>query len=193
MTDSTQGAQDTTAAAEVVQSESVVEATEAVSAPEAEAAQADQSAIDYSDLSAGEGYELDAEVFDQFKAALTEVGAPKEVAQKFLDMQTALLAKQADAYQAALVEQSQQWEQQVKADKELGGDNFEKTQAVAIKAIESFGSPELRQLLNDSGLGNHPELVKFCHRVGQKLTEDAVVLPGTQTGATKSIAERLWS
>jgi hypothetical protein len=193
MTDSTQGAQDTTAAAEVVQSESVVEATEAVSAPEAEAAQADQSANDYSDLSVGEGYELDAEVFDQFKGLLSEINVPKEAAQKLLDLQTAIETKRAEAYQAALVEQSQQWEQQVKADKELGGDNFEKTQAVAIKAIESFGSPELRQLLNDSGLGNHPELVKFCHRVGLKFSEDSVVLPGTQAGATKSIAERLWN
>ena len=190
MTDSTQGAQDTTAAAEVVQSESVVEATGV--APEAEAAPADQAAVDYSDLSVGEGYELDTEVFDQFKGVLSEIGAPKEVAQKFLDLQSALEAKREEAYQAALVKQSQDWEAAVKADKELGGANFEKTQALGVKAIEAYGTPELKQLLNDSGLGNHPELVKFCHRVGQKLTEDAMVLPGTQEGATKGLAERLW-
>lgn len=192
MTDSTQGAQDTTAAAEVVQSESVVEATEAVAAPEAEAAQTDQAAVDYSDLSVGEGYELDTEVFDQFKGVLSEIGAPKEVAQKFLDLQTALETKRAEAYQAAMVKQSQDWEAATKADKELGGANFEKTQALGVKAIEAYGTTELKQLLNDSGLGNHPELVKFCHRVGQKLTEDAMVLPGTQEGSTKGLAERLW-
>lgn len=190
MTDPTQGAQDTTAAAEVVQSESVVEATGA--APEAEAAQTDQTAVDYSDLAIGEWYELDTEVFDQFKGLLTESNLPKESAQKFLDLQTALETKRAEAYQAALVKQSQDWEAAVKADKELGGANFEKTQALGVKAIEAYGTPELKQLLNDSGLGNHPELVKFCHRVGQKLTEDAMVLPGTQEGSTKGLAERLW-
>ncbi|MEC7472463.1 MAG: hypothetical protein VX946_03765 [Pseudomonadota bacterium] len=49
-----------------------------------------------------------------------------------------------------------------------------------MKAIEKFGSPELRQVLNDSGLGNHPELVKFCHRIGKAISDDSLVLGGTQ-------------
>jgi hypothetical protein len=31
--------------------------------------------------------------------------------------------------------------------------------------VQNHGTPALRQLLNETGLGNHPELVRFVHRL----------------------------
>jgi len=147
------------------------------------AAAASPDPVSYDGLSVGEGYELDAEVFESFKGLATELGISSEAAQKLLDLQTTMETKRADAYQAAMEQQTQRWADEIRNDKDLGGERFEQTQATAIKAIEKFGSPELRTLLNESGLGNHPELVKFCHRIGLSLTEDNFVLPGSQDGA----------
>jgi hypothetical protein len=38
-------------------------------------------------------------------------------------------------------------------------------------------------VLNDTGLGNHPELVRFCCRVARAMAEDGVVRPETAGGS----------
>lgn len=51
--------------------------------------------------------------------------------------------------------------------------------AIAKKALDTYGTPEIRQLLETTGLGNNPEMIRFFWRVGKTLTED-----GTVTGST---------
>lgn len=194
MTDSTQAAaapETTTSAAEPVQSDAVVAPAAEVQAPAAEAPADAGQPVEYADFSVPEGLEIDADVLGSFKGIAQELGISQESAQKLIDLQAGLVQKQADATQAALAAQAQQWADSVKADKEIGGERYAQTVETAAKAVEKFGSPELRTLLNESGLGNHPELVKFCHRIGQALSEDSMVQGGTQNGA-KSLEERLW-
>ena len=44
----------------------------------------------------------------------------------------------------------------------------------AAKAIERFGSPALRQLLDDTKVGEHPEIAKFMIKVGKQIAEDTL-------------------
>jgi hypothetical protein len=55
--------------------------------------------------------------------------------------------------------------------------------SVAKKALDAFGSPELRVLLEQSGLGNNPEVIRFMFRAGKAISEDSFV--GRSTGAGK--------
>lgn len=137
---------------------------------------------EYADFAVPEGVEMDADVMTEFKGIAKELGISQENAQKLIDLQASMEAKRADSMQQALADQSQQWMDEVKNDKEFGGENYESNVAIAAKAIESFGSPELRTVLNRSGLGNHPELVKFCHRIGKAISDDKLVMGGTQGG-----------
>ncbi|HAR04270.1 MAG TPA: hypothetical protein DCR72_01620 [Pseudomonas sp.] len=130
--------------------------------------------------------ELDTEVLDSFKGIAKELGITQEAAQKLIDLQGQLEAKRAVAQQQQLAEQAQQWADAVKADKEIGGENYDKSVATAVKAIEQFGSPELRNLLSETGIGNHPELVKFCHRIGKALSEDNLVMGGNQKPSART-------
>ena len=43
---------------------------------------------------------------------------------------------------------------------------------MAKRAWETYGTPELQKLLNDSGMGNHPEMIRWALRVGQTLQPD---------------------
>lgn len=135
----------------------------------------------YADFTLAEGVEMDASTLGSFKDLAKELNISQSAAQKLIDLQGQLYSKQAEAMQAAVTEQSQRWESEIRNDPELGGANFEKTAETAVKVIQSFGDPALTSLLNDSGLGNHPALVKFCHRIGQAISEDRLVLPGSQT------------
>jgi hypothetical protein len=71
----------------------------------------------------------------------------------------------ADTIQKAAAE----WAAAAVADKEYGGDMLTDSLVTAKKALDAFGTPELRTLLNDSRLGNHPEVIRFMVRAGKAL------------------------
>jgi hypothetical protein len=59
--------------------------------------------------------------------------------------------------------------------------------------VTGFGTPELRTLLNESGLGNHPEVIRMMYRAGKAISEDRFVAPsaGGPTGS-KDFAKSLY-
>lgn len=144
----------------------------------------------YEDFNLPEGMEMDADVLGEFKGLAKELNIPQAKAQQLIDFQTQLATKQAEAYQAAVTKQAQDWAASIKNDPEIGGANYDKNVESAIKVIQSFGDPALTELLNTSGLGNHPALFKFCHRISSAISEDKFVLPGSQSSTgRKSDAE----
>ena len=154
---------------------------------EADAAKPTGAPEAYTDFTLPEGMEMDVEVLGAFKNLAKELNIPQAKAQQLIDFQTQLATKQAEEYQAAVVKQSQEWAASIKNDPEIGGENYEKNVESAIKVIQSFGDPALTELLNQSGLGNHPALFKFCHRISAAISEDKFVLPGSQANAPKEM------
>jgi hypothetical protein len=142
------------------------------------------------EFQAGEGVELDAEALKDFEPVARELNLTTEQAQKLVDAYPKILAgvqqRQADAWQA----QTEEWAATVKADKEIGGDKLTANLGVAQRALDTFGTPELKEYLNGTGLGNHPELVKAFVKVGKAMSEDGVVT-GKESGQ-RSAAEVLY-
>lgn len=64
-------------------------------------------------------------------------------------------------------ERDQAWAQAAKADPEIGQQNLERSLAFARYALDRFGDPELYGYLDDSGLGNHPEIIRMFKRAGE--------------------------
>lgn len=135
-----------------------------------------------------EGVTLDEARTTEFVAIAKELKLPKESAQKVVD----LAVKHEQARAEAHVAQVGEWAAAVKADKDLGGDKLGESRAVAKKAID-LGPPELKQFLNDTGLGNHPAIFRWAHAVGKAMSEDNFV-QGTKApaGPVKSQADRLY-
>lgn len=143
----------------------------------------------YEDFTLPEGMEMDADVLGEFKNLAKELNIPQAKAQQLINFQTQLATKQAEQYQAAVTKQSQEWAAAIKNDPEIGGENYDKSVESAIKVIQSFGDPALTELLNTSGLGNHPALFKFCHRISAAISEDKFVLPGSQASTGRKSNE----
>ena len=141
----------------------------------------------YEDFTLPEGMEMDVEILGEFKNLAKELNIPQAKAQQLIDFQSQLASKQAEAYQAAVTKQAKDWAAEIKSDPEIGGENYDKSVASAVKVIQSFGDPALTELLNTSGLGNHPALFKFCHRISAAISEDKFVMPGSQTNAPKEM------
>lgn len=125
-----------------------------------------------------EGVSMDTEALGEFEGVAKELKLSQEEAQKVTDIGAKLAqkweAKQADAIQQAAAE----WAATATADKEYGGEKLTESLTVAKKALDAFGTPELRTLLNDSRLGNHPEVIRFMVRAGKAISEDRMVTGG---------------
>ena len=131
------------------------------------------------EFTAPEGVALDDAAVAQFSEVAKELGMSQEAAQKLVDKMAPVIAgRTVEAVNNAQAE----WKQQQQTDKEFGGDQLAANLGVARKAMEHFGSQELIALLNQSRLGDHPEIIRAFYRVGKAISEDTFV----GGGATKS-------
>lgn len=124
------------------------------------------------EFKAPEGTEYDSGILDVFAGAAKEADLTQDAAQKLIEkMAPAIAARQADQVKAI----HKEWQDASSADKEFGGEKLSENLGVARKALENFGSPDLRKLLDETGLGNHPEVIRFMYRAGKAISEDKFV------------------
>ena len=126
------------------------------------------------DIKLPEGVQADAVSLDEFKALAKETGLKGEVAQKMVDLHLKAMSAAEARGTEAYTQQQKVWADQRKSDKEYGGTNYEANLKTAQQAVAKFASPEFRQFLAASKLGNHPELVRAFYRVGKAMAEDSV-------------------
>lgn len=129
-----------------------------------------------------DGKEFDPEVLTTFSDVAKELDMPQEAAQKMLDK---LAPKIQERQMQQLEAVRSEWAQSSQNDKEFGGEALKENLAVAKKSLDAFGSPELRSLLEVSGLGNHPEIIRFMFKAGKAISEDRYVGSSSGSSATK--------
>lgn len=88
--------------------------------------------------------------------------------------------EQLASMQAAQRAEHEAWAKSLAEDKDFGGAKFAPTQNEVKRVLAQFGSPALEKVLNETGLGNHPELFRFFARVAG-VTKEA--RPGPTAGA----------
>jgi len=176
----------------VQQTDSSPETTEAVTSPtESEASDAvnneegenkSESEVasapeEYGTFELPDNFDMNEETLGEYHTFAKENNLTQEQAQRGVDM----VAQMKQAEMTQWVEQQKSWVDDAKSDAEYGGDKFEQNIAVAVKARDSFGTSEFNEMLDTSGLGNHPEMIRFLNRVGKAISEDSVVVGGTST------------
>ena len=169
------------------------ETTEGADASHAEGESGDQGqAVTFEDFVLPEGVTLDEGLMSEFLPFAQELKLDQAGAQKFIDMGSAIASKMQQQALDAWQEQITGWAEQTKNDAELGGKNLQTTLASGRAALESFGTPAFNQLLKDSGIGNHPELIRFMNRIGKEIGNDGIVTGASGTGAGKTPEQKLY-
>lgn len=159
-------------------------------AAESAAAEKPQGAPEnYESFTPQEGREFDPTVIGKFSEAAKAANLTQEQAQTFLDTMAPALAERQTEQVNAL---KASWADAAKTDKEYGGEKLGENLSVAKKALDEFGSPELKSLLDDSGLGNHPEVIRFFYKAGKAISEDSYVGGKKTDGGVKDPAKVLY-
>ena len=175
----TQATTDTQQQAENVQEQQVSDETAVESeTSESEAPQGAPEKYEFNNKVADAPQELDPEVLTAFGDVAKELDLPQEAAQKVLDK----VAPVIQAKQAKVLEQVRtDWANESQSDEEFGGESLTENLDVAKQALDAFGTDSLKSLLQETGFGNHPEIIRFMYRAGKAISEDSYV--GNSQGA----------
>lgn len=144
------------------------------------------------ELKAPDGVELSPEglkAFNEFAVAnkLPE-GTAKQIAEWYGKHASEAAKAQATHWQSV----NDGWVKAAKEDTEYGGDKFDNTVTAVKGLIGKFGGKEFTDMLNATGAGNHPEMIRFLNRVNEATKEDKQVTVGANNGSKPDLAKRLF-
>lgn len=140
------------------------------------------------ELAAPKGHSTSAGVLKAFSAAAFDAGLTEEVAQKLL---AKVVPDLAAVHTEQIKSEREAWAKAIKLDKELGGDKADEVAGQSKKVVTTFGDAELQQLLEESGLGDHPAFRRFTFKISKGISEDKIENGGTTTG-DETLAKRLF-
>jgi hypothetical protein len=133
------------------------------------------------ELAVPEGFEkLDDTAVEAATPVFKELGLSNEQANKLVpvvaDYAKRIVEQRDEQLMGTILEQRKAWLEEAKADKEIGGPNWDSTMQAAARAFDRLGFPKgspLRVSLDESGYGNNPELIRFAAKVGKEIGEDS--------------------
>ena len=133
------------------------------------------------EFKAPEGMTLDPQAIAEFEPIARDLNLSNEQAQKLVELHTKRMQDSAQLQTQVAAKQIEAWIGEIKADKEIGGTNFDSSVRHAQAAAKKFGSPEFLAALDATGMGSHPELVRGFARIGKAMAEDTFVAPGKES------------
>lgn len=147
---------------------------------------------EYEDFDAPEGVELDPEALGKFKEIAKANNLSQDQAQQYVGIAAELIQKQQDALVGEVLAIREKWVADAKADAEFGGEQLDANLAVAQRGLDAYATPELRKLFDETGLGNHPEIIRTFVKIGKTVAEDKIVSGGTTATPQADLASRLY-
>jgi hypothetical protein len=160
--------------------------------PQQPTEQAAPQPVDYTDFIVPEAAIVDQEIMDKFVQSAKSLGLTQEQAQGLMTMGFESQQRVLAQHQAAIEQTKSDWREQALNDQEFGGDKLQENLAIASKFRDAFATPELMKVLDETGLGNHPELIRAFYRAGKAISEDSFVGGAASASHPQSIAQRMY-
>lgn len=126
-----------------------------------------------------DGMAADDQLMGEFTPLAKELNLSQKGAQRLVDMHLKSLNRQREVW----AEHVSSLREQARKDPEIGGANYEANRRVAISAIKQFGDAELTSVLTQYGVGSHPAMIRFCHRIGKAMGEVGITSDAGAGGA----------
>lgn len=157
-------------------------------APANEAPKAVPPAPEAYELKAPEGYPISEGGLKDLNALCKDAKLTREQGEAVLKYMHSNYA----AWQDSQFAQVAKWAEEARADKDFGGDKFDANVADAKRGLATFDTDgSIRAMLEETGYGSHPAVLKIFARVGKALGEDSLH-HSTGGASEKPLAERFY-
>jgi hypothetical protein len=144
------------------------------------------------DLKLPEGSPLKPADLEAVAAKAKELGLSQTQAQGLLEREGAAIAafekQQVKDYETKVTS----WATELQHDPVFGGAAFKENAELASRALKTYGDPDLIQILNETGLGNHPALNRTFLKIAKATAPDKLVIAAAETADTRSPEERFY-
>lgn len=137
-------------------------------------------------LTMPEGVTVDQALLDELSPEFKAAGLTGKQAQALADKYIARKTAEAKAQGEAWAKTTSDWVDAAKADPEIGGAKWDGTVKAASGIVGRFGNDALKEYLNASGAGNHPEMIRFMAKVGAMIGEDKPAISETPGSKVKA-------
>jgi hypothetical protein len=132
------------------------------------------------ELTPPEGFEkLDDETVQLATPVFKDLGLSNEQANKLMPVAGKFAQRIQQQHNQAILDevtaQRTAWAKEAQEDAEIGGAKFDETKHLAAKGLDALGYPKgspFRSFLTDSGLSNHPEMIRAMRKIGELVGED---------------------
>lgn len=132
---------------------------------------------------------LDSKDIDAFSGFAKSAGLNQQQAQAVLNLGLA----QNKAAHESMTRQEQEWRAQILAEPDIGGDNIRATAEYAKLALKHYGDDgEIHELLDRSGYGSNPKILRFLYNVGKSVSEDTPPNAGSSGKEELPLHERMY-
>jgi hypothetical protein len=146
----------------------------------------------YEDFEFPEGYSPNPEAVSKATDLFKELNLNQAQAQKLVSLNIEHQKSEQDRSTKAWTDTMAEWKSSASNDKEFGGANLTASLGTAKTAVDSFGSAEFKEMLELTGVGNHPEMVRFLVKVGKVVQDDKILQGSGTTGSPPDPAKRLF-
>ena len=123
---------------------------------------------------------------DGFREFAHDTGLTQDQANNILKLYGDIQEEEQEAHQNGLEELRTNTTMELQKE---WGKNYDGKMDYAKRAFAQFATPELSQLMDESGMGNHPEMLRVFAKVGELMGEDSLVV-GTGLGSSQLSPEQ---
>ena len=155
-----------------------------------------QDGSGYDAFSLPQDMEIDHEVLTAFRPIAADLGLDQAQAQSLVDFYAAQVQGMSSRMdEASVLDQNayinqtrHEWASAARRDEEIGGVRHQQAVSVAQNALRQVATPDLVSILAETGLGDHPEIIRLFYRIGTRIGEDPV-MSGGRGHASASLAD----
>jgi hypothetical protein len=177
--------EETTEEVKEVETDEKDDTKEAEDKPETE----EDKAPEKYDLKLGDDSIFEKEDIERIEAKAKELNLNNEDAQSLLEMESGIISDYHDKLIKQVEDTQAGWIKEGENDKEIGGDNYKESVALSNRVVEKFGSEVYKKMMDDSGYGNHPEVIRIFAGIGKLMENDKGIFPNSHSSKEKTAEE----
>lgn len=159
----------------------------------APAPEPEQYSLNWDEVTVPEGFTLEGELGTEFRSVAEELQFSAAQTTKVLEMAGKLTSATLGGYEEAWNQKMDAWVNEIRNDPEIGGDKFSDSMQRVGAVVDAYGTKELRELLDTTGLGNNIHLVRFLAKIGDDFRTKPPVTTELPARSMQDRASRIYT